>query len=129
MVEAVALVLVLLGAGWLAIVAFVCLLAPKRAQQGLAAMGSSWRVQLGEHIPRALVGGALIIRAPLSKAPLALDVAGWFILASSIVILLLPMRWHNAYARYWAERIPITAYRLLALPTLAMAVLLAYITI
>jgi hypothetical protein len=30
---------------------------------------------------------------------------------------------------WWSERIPLLAFRLLALPTLAMAVLLAYITL
>lgn len=117
------------GAAWLAFVAILCFVSPERARQGLAAMGGSWRIQLGEHIPRAIVGVAMVIRAPLSKAPLPMEVAGWFIVASSVVILLLPMRWHHAYAVWWAERIPLIAYRLFALPTLAIAVLLAYITL
>jgi hypothetical protein len=128
-ISAAALLVILLAAVWLFFVSLVCLLQPERAQQGLAAMGSSWPMQLGEHIPRAVVGVALIERAPLSKAPLVMEVGGWFLLASSLVILLLPLRWHNAYAMWWAERIPRGGYRLIALPTLAFAVLLAYITL
>ena len=129
MIVAAALLVVLAGAAWLALVAVVCLLRPGRARQSLAAMGSNWRWQLGEHIPRAMVGFAMVLRAPLSKAPLPFEIAGWFLIASSILILAVPMRWHNRYAVWWAERIPLAAYRLLALPTLALAVLLAYITL
>lgn len=129
MIGTAALLIVLAGAAWLALVALVCLLRPERAQQSLAAMGSSWRWQLGEHVPRAIVGFAMVLHAPPSKAPQLLEVGGWFLVASSILILAVPMRWHNRYAVWWAERIPLVAYRLLALPTLAMAVLLAYITL
>ncbi|WP_435416716.1 hypothetical protein WAB17_07385 [Parerythrobacter aurantius] len=123
-----AMLVVLAGAAWLAFVSLVCLFRPERARQALASMGSNWRWQLGEHIPRAIVGLAMILRAPLSKAPAVVEVGGWFLVATSILILLVPMRWHNDYAVWWSERIPLVAYRLLALPTLALAVLLAYIT-
>lgn len=126
MITLAALAVVLLGAAWLGVVGIVCLLSPERARAGLAHMGSNWRVQLGEHIPRAIVGGAMVLHAPLSKAPAVFEIAGWFILASSILILLVPMRWHNAYAVWWAQRIPLAAYRLLAMPTVGLGVLLAY---
>lgn len=124
-----ALFIVLAGAGWLAFVSQVCLFRPERAQQSLASMGSNWRWQLGEHVPRAIVGLAMVLRAPLSKAPELLTIGGWFLVATSILILLVPMRWHNHYAVWWSQRIPLVAYRLLSLPTLALAVLLAYITL
>ena len=128
MIGTAAVLVVLAGAGWLALVALVCLLRPEQARNSLASMGSNWRWQLGEHVPRAIVGLAMVLRAPLCKAPQVFEIGGWFLIASSILILAAPMRWHNRYAVWWAERIPLAAYRLLALPTLAMAVLLAYIT-
>lgn len=129
MTEGIALLVALAGSGWLALVGLVCLLCPERARRGLASMGSDWRWQLGEHIPRAIVGFAMVLRAPLSKAPVPFEIGGWFLAATSILILLLPMRLHHRYAVWWAERIPLAAYRLLAPPTLALAVLLAYITL
>jgi hypothetical protein len=129
MIEAAVLLVVLAGAAWLALVAQVCLIRPERARQSLASMGSNWRWQLGEHIPRAIVGLAMVLRAPQSKAAQLFEIGGWFLVASSILILAVPTRWHNRYAVWWAERIPLVAYRLLALPTLALAVLLAYITL
>ena len=122
----IALLVVLAGAAWLGIVGVVCLVHPERARQGLAQMGANWRIQLGEHIPRAIMGAAMVLRAPAAKAPAVFEVAGWFILASSIVILLLPMRWHNAYAVWWAVRIPLAAYRALAAPTIGFAGALAW---
>lgn len=126
MIALAALAVVLLGAAWLAVVGIFCLLSPESARAALARMGSNWRFQLGEHIPRAIVGWAMVLHAPLSKAPTVFEVAGWFILASSILILLLPMRWHNAYAVWWAQRIPLAAYRMLAMPTVGLGALLAY---
>ena len=126
MILTVALLVVLLGAAWLGFVGLVCLVRPMRAKAALARMGSNWRIQLGEHIPRGIVGLAMVLRAPASKAPQLFEVGGWFIVASSIAIMLLPMRWHNAYAVWWSERIPLGAYRILSLPTLAAAVALAY---
>lgn len=127
MAQAVALPVVLLAAGWLVFVAATCILAPEQARRALAAMGTNWAIQLGEHIPRAVVGFAMVLRAPLSKYPAPFEIAGWFILCSSIAILLVPMRWHNAYAVWWAERIPLAVFRYLSVPTLAMAALLAYV--
>ncbi|WP_284124160.1 hypothetical protein [Parerythrobacter aestuarii] len=129
MIATAALLVILAGAAWLGIVGITCIVSPERAREGLAAMGSTWRIQLGEHIPRAIVGVAMVAHAPLSKASLPMEIAGWFIFASSVVILLLPMRWHHAYAVWWAERIPLAAYRIFAVPTLAIAVLLAYTTL
>ena len=125
--QAVALPVLFLAAVWLVFVAATCALAPERARSALAALGSTRAIQLGEHIPRAIVGIAMVLRAPLSKYPAPFEFAGWFILASSIAILLAPMRWHNAYAVWWAERIPLAVYRYLCLPTLAMAALLTYV--
>lgn len=126
MIALAALAVVLLGAAWLVFVAAVCAMRPDAARDGLARMGANWRMQLGEHVPRAIVGGGMILRAAQSKAPMLFEIGGWFILASSILILLLPMRWHHAYAVWWAERIPLWVYRLFALPTALAGAMLAY---
>lgn len=116
----------MIAAGWLAFTGAVMAFAPEAARKALAGMGSTPAIQFGEHIPRALVGLALVVRAAHSKAPLLFEVGGWFILASSIAIMLAPRRWHNAYAVWWAQRIPAFAFRLLALPTVLVAAWLAW---
>lgn len=127
--QMLALVAILAAAGWLAYVAVLCLLRPEGARAGLAAMGSTVAIQFGEHFLRGLAGLAMILRADASKAPDAFALIGWFIVATSAIILLLPRRWHHAYALYWAERIPGWAFRIAAFPTLAGAVLLAYVAL
>ena len=75
MLSNIALLVVLAGAAWLGIVGVVCLIRPERARQGLAQMGANWRIQLGEHIPRAIMGAAMVLRAPAAKAPAVFEVA------------------------------------------------------
>lgn len=126
MIQALATGCILIAAGWLAFAAGVMAFAPALAQRALAAMASTPTIHFGEHIVRALVGVAMVIRADFSKAPLFFEWGGWFIIASSILIMLAPRRWHHSYAQWWAERIPPIAYRLLALPTLFFAGWFAY---
>ena len=118
--------LVTFGAIWLAFIGVLCVLRPDLARRGLASMGSTWPIQIGEHLLRGLFGLGLILAAPISRFPLAFEVAGWFIVATSALILMAPKRWHHAYAIWWAERIPIWAYRIAALPTFAAAAMLIY---
>lgn len=126
MIQLLALGCILLAAGWLAFVALVCLVAPTRARAGLASMGSSAAIQFGEHIPRAITGMAFLARAAESKVPMVFSILGWFLLASSIMIMLAPRAWHHAYARWWAERIALPFYRVAALPTLFVAAAIVY---
>ena len=60
---------------------------------------SNWRLQISEQGLRILAGAALIVRAPLSKLPTLLEAAGWLLVATSLLILLAPLRWHAAYGR------------------------------
>lgn len=124
--QALALIAILAAAGWLAFVAVLCLAKPEAARAGLAAMGGTPAIHFGEHGLRGLAGLAMILRAEASKVPFAFESIGWFLIATSAIILLLPRRWHHAYARYWADHIPDWAFRLAALPTAIGAVLLAY---
>ncbi len=61
-----------------------------------------------------LAGVALIVRAPASKLPLVFEVAGWLLVATSLLIMVVPIRWHGAYGRWWVGRIPPLAIRVLS---------------
>lgn len=98
----IALIVVIAFGLWLVAVAFLMALRPRyclhlieKMTSSLAA--SSWRLQLTEQGLRIVVGAALIVRSPLSKLPLAFDVAGWCIVLSSLFILAAPIQWHASY--------------------------------
>mgnify|MGYP001397614609 CR=1 FL=1 len=66
---------------------------------------SNARLQFTEQGLRILVGVALILRAPASKLPLAFEIAGWLLVASSVIIMIAPIRWHGAYGTWWVKRL------------------------
>jgi hypothetical protein len=93
---------------------------PERALHVLSLTASSRTINNVEQGLRLAAGVALILRAPASKLPQAFEVAGWFIVLSSLVLLVLPLRWHAAYACWWAGRIAPAAVRAIA-PLSALA--------
>lgn len=112
MIREIALAVVGLASLGLAGVSLFMLIAPRRALDVLAAMGSTPLIHFGEMAVRALVGGALIIAGPESALGNVLTLIGWFLLGSATILALLPRRWHSAYSRWWAARMPVWAFRL-----------------
>lgn len=43
------------------------------------------------------------------------------LVATSAALLVIPLRWHAGFARYWAEHLPIALVRLAGLAALAIA--------
>ncbi len=121
-----ALAIVLAAAAWLVFVGLVCVVRPDLALAQLGRMGGNWAIQIGEHALRGAAGAALILRSDHSKAPEIFSVGGWFVLLSSIAILILPRAWHHTYSRYWAQKLPPFVVRIMAIPTFAVAGWLAY---
>jgi hypothetical protein len=76
--------------------------------------GSNWRLQLTEQGLRVLAGVGLIVRAPASRVPPAFEIAGWLLVASSVLIVLAPVHWHGAYGTWWVTRLTPLAIRVLS---------------
>jgi hypothetical protein len=125
--QTAALIVVIAAGLWLAgvgaLMAFrprYCLGLFERMTASLEA--SNWRLQITEQGARILVGAALVLRAPASKLPLAFEVAGWILVATSVLILVAPVRLHGAYGRWWVGRLAPLALRVLSpAPVLASA--------
>ena len=89
-------------------------------QMTVSLEAGSWLLNLTEQGLRILVGAALIVHAPASKLPLVFTIAGWTIVLSSVLILILPMRWHAAYGRMLLKGLTSAKVRLLSpVPVLA----------
>ena len=124
--QAIALGIVLGAAVWLAFVGAVCIGRPAAARATLSRMGSTWPIHVGEHLLRGIVGVALVVRAPATAFSGAFALAGWFLVASSLAILLAPRRWHHAFSAWWAERIPLAAWRVVGGASIGAAGVVAW---
>lgn len=106
---------IVLAAGfWLIGLGFFMLIAPGKALAALSRMGGSQAIHFGEMTVRILVGVAMIMTAHGSRHPVAFAVIGAFLIASAVLLLVLPRRWHSAYSKWWAARIPVAAVRVVA---------------
>ena len=117
--QAIALIVVAAAGLWLVGVAFLMALRPRYCLQLFEKMSanlerSNWRLQFTEQGLRVLAGVALIVRASASKLPLFFEVAGWLLVATSLLIMVAPIRWHGAYGRWLVGRIAPLAIRALS---------------
>src|SRR5690348_11840464 len=100
--HAVAFLIVLAAGVWLIAVSALMALRPDYCLHLFEKMSSNlknsnWRLNITEQGLRIMAGAALIVHAPASKLPLVFEVFGWLVVASSILILAAPIRWHGAY--------------------------------
>ena len=94
---------------WLIVTGAFMAFWPRRALHVLSLTASTRTINNVEQGLRLLAGVALLLRAPASKLPQAFEVAGWFVVLSSLILLFLPLRWHSAYACWWADHLaPVT---------------------
>ena len=127
MVAVLALITVCLAGFWLVLVGLLCAAAPTRALHYLSRMGSSWRINLAELVPRGLIGLAMVAHAPASKAPMEFELVGWFLAVSALAILAVPRTRHHAFAEAAAQRIPAWTVRWLIGPiSISAGIILAW---
>lgn len=112
--QTLALMMLVAAGGWLVAVGLMMALRPDHALHVLSVTATSHRVNLSEQIPRLLAGATMVVRADVSKLPELFTLAGWFIAGTSVLLMVIPLAWHNGYAVWWARRIPPLAVRLIA---------------
>lgn len=120
-----ALVVVVLFAAWIAGAGIFAIARPRAARAAIARFATSHRVNLVEQAGRALAGAALVVRAPHSLTPALFVWGGWFIVASAVLLAVLPLRWHSGYALWWSRHLPSWAARAAGIVALALAAGLA----
>lgn len=124
--ETAALIVIVVSGIWLIAVALLMALQPSRFLHLLSLTASNWRVNLTEQGLRLLAGIALIVRADASELPLLFQVGGWFVVASSVVLLLIPLRWHASYAIWWSRKLTLRSVRAIAPVSAAFGAALIY---
>ena len=100
---------------WLTALGVVMAFIPDWALFLLRQAGSTLLIHVGELMLRLLFGLAMIIVADRSLFPQAFFWIGAFMAITAALILILPRRWHSAYALWCADRLPSWLVRVSAL--------------
>lgn len=124
--QVIALFIVAAAGLWLVCVALLMIVRPRDFLHFLSLTASTWRINVAEQGLRLLAGVALIVRAESSKLPILFELGGWFIVASSVLLLMVPLRWHAAYAIWWSRRLTPSIVRLIGAFAAALGMGLVY---
>lgn len=105
---------------------FLMLFAPARAREILKKAGSTNLINYGEITIRMIPAVGFILYADHAKYPEAFAVTGWFILATSLVLFVVPRRWHHGYSLKCAEILKPIYFQLLSPFAFIMGALIVY---
>ncbi|NNJ89508.1 MAG: hypothetical protein HKP53_08900 [Eudoraea sp.] len=95
-------------------VGILMLVYPQKAREILKKAGSTPLINYGELIVRMIPAAGLILAAPVSKYPQFFALLGWFMIGTSIFLMLLPRKYHHAYALKCADILTPTLIRAIA---------------
>ncbi|WP_297761206.1 hypothetical protein [uncultured Muriicola sp.] len=93
----IAFAVFIIGAG------FLMLLNPQKAREIIKKAGSTPLINYGELILRMIPAAGLILCATVSKFPQFFALLGWFMMGTSVFLMLLPRKYHHAYALKCAD--------------------------
>lgn len=99
MIDGLAVALVLLAGIFLAGLGAACLFAPALARRFLLGFASSLALHYLELAIRLVVGGALLVVAPSMAFPRVFTAAGAVLVITTLVLALVPWRWHRHFAQ------------------------------
>jgi hypothetical protein len=128
-VQTIALVILVVAGLWLFAVALWMALRPNSCIHLLGKMASTHRINLTEQGLRMLAGAAMVVRSGDAKWPQLFEIGGWFIVATSLLLMVLPLRWHAAYAIWWSRNLTPLTVRALAPVSAALGGGLIYASI
>lgn len=104
MIEAIALVVIVLAALYLLALGTASLVVPARAGRFLLGFASSRQVHFVELFLRFVIGAALILYAPRMLLSGAFSIFGWILLVTTACLLVVPWQWHRRFAQYAVPR-------------------------
>lgn len=99
MIQNIALAIVLLSALFLFILACLSLFTPRHAVRFLGGFASSAKAHYLEMIVRLIVGAAFIINAQYMLYSKVFMIFGWLLVGSTVILILLPWRWHQLFGQ------------------------------
>lgn len=85
------------------LIGFLMLSKPVKAREILRKAGSTNWIHFGELTIRLIPATALVLYADSSKFPEVFKLSGWFMIATSFIISLIPKRYHNLFSNKAAD--------------------------
>jgi len=113
MVSLAKFIVILFGIFFLG-VGVLMLLKPEKARAYLRKAGSTNLINYIEITIRMIPAGGMILYSEFSNYPEILHLFGWFMIATSMVLYVVPRRIHHKYALWWADILTPTYFRLIA---------------
>lgn len=76
---------------------------PEKIREILRKAGSTDLINYSELVLRMVVGLSLVCAADISKTEIFFQILGWFMLITSLILMLLPRTWHHIFPLRSAE--------------------------
>ncbi len=109
-------------------VGLLMLIKPEKARAYLMKAGSTNLVNYSEITIRMIPAVALVIYSDFTKYPEMVKIFGWFMIATSLVLFLVPRRIHHAYALMCADYLKPIYVRLISPFSILFGVAVIYIS-
>jgi uncharacterized membrane protein YfcA len=103
MITSISKATVILFGAYIIIAGFIMLFAPQKARATLRKAGSTNLINYTEITVRLVIGVAIVLCADVSRVPLVFTIFGWFIIVTSLMLLLVPRKLHHAFSMRSAD--------------------------
>jgi uncharacterized membrane protein YfcA len=90
--------IILLFGAFIIFAGLLMLFFPKKARASLRKAGSTNLINYTEITLRLVPAIAMIWYTEDSKSPLAFEIFGWFMLVTSLVLYMIPRKWHHHFS-------------------------------
>ena len=107
-------------------VGVLMLVNPKKTRDLITKAGSTNFINYFEITVRMIPAAALVVFAPHSKFPEVFSILGWFMIATSLVLYIVPRKYHHNYALKSAEILKPNFIRMLSPLSLAFGAWMIY---
>jgi hypothetical protein len=98
-IETIALSVIVLAGLYFIGLGSLALMKPAVATRFLLGFASTARLHYTELLLRMMVGVAFVLQAPQLEFAEVVSIFGWLLVGTTAGLLLLPWRWHRAFAR------------------------------
>jgi len=105
--------------------AALCVVRRSAAERFLSGFANSAKAHFTEHTIRLAAGLGFVLHSSEMSHPLAFRIFGWVLVATSVVLLVLPWKWHREYARRTMPLV-LKRIRLFAVGAFALGVFVLY---